>query len=269
MKKSLASILPAAAFSLLMLAGTGESEAVLLGHWQFNEQLADLTNNGNGTWNGVAESTGTHTSQIWSSDASNVLPTGLVGNGGYYNFGAATGPTFGINTGTTSLLPATGDFTVLATVRRNGVPTGTQNLLSNNNGQSGRLDFGFIDGNLYVFINGQLNSQTNVLLQADVSEMVFDNQFHTVGFNRNGTSGEINLLVNGTSVASGIGLAQISTAQLYTIARRRGSPITSYSGEMADFQVHDAVVIPEPKTVALVTGLGALLIVARRARRRE
>lgn len=269
MKKSLASILPAAAFSLLLLAGTGESDAVLLAHWQFNEAEADLTNNNNGTWNGVAESTGTHTSQIWSSSGSSTLTAGLVGNGGYYNFGASAAPSFAINTGTTSLLPPTGDFTVLATIRRDGVPASNEYILSNNTGQQGRLDFGFIEGNLFVFINGELNAETNLFLDADVSGMVFDNQAHTVGFSRNGTSGEIHLLVDGNSVASDIGFAQISTTQLYTIARRRGSPITPYFGEIADFQVHDAVVIPEPGTVALLTGLGALLVVARRARRRE
>lgn len=267
MKNRIQSIITVTAIPVMFAAGICQSEAAITAQWTFDEELSDLTNNNNGTWNGVVEATGTYTSQIWSSNGSTADPTGLVANAGYYDFDASTNPHYAVNTGTTSLLPQTGDFTVSATVRIDGVPAGNEYILSNNNSQQGRFDFGFLGGDLFVFINGDLNAQANVFLDADVSGLVFDNEWHTVGISRDSTSGEIHLLVDGNSVGSTVGSAQISTSQLFTIGRQRGSLSNNYLGDMANLQVEN-VAVPEPGTVGLLAGLSALLAAVMIRRRR-
>lgn len=249
---------------LAALLAAGAS-AELTRRWALNETTLDL---------GILESvSGSTSAQLFGTT------TGVLGNPGVssgdlsYLFNGAGN---GVSTGLQNVLPTVSDFSVFVTAMFfENYQGGDRMLLSNNNSQAGRIDFG-INGdattpNRLTFFLGAASGGTNLAIAFTDSidtPVLFDGGWHEVGISRTGTT--FQLYVDGAAAgASGTSTLALSTNTNYLIGRR-----TAYSGffnnRISEVQVFDdarttgVAIIPEPSTPLLA--LAALAALARRRR---
>ena len=147
-----------------------------------------------------------------------------------------------MSTGLLNVLPATGDFSVFVTaVFAANYQGGARMLLSNNNGQAGRIDFG-INGDattpnrLTFFLGGSPNFAIALTDSVD-TPVLFDGGWHEVGISRTGTTFQLH--VDGAPAgAPGTSSLAPSTNTNFLIGRR-----TAYSGffnnRISEVQVFD------------------------------
>ena len=203
---------------VLALCVVFPASADLTRRWALNEPTLDF---------GIVESvSGSNSAVLFGTT------TGVVGNPGVdandlaYLF---NGVGNGVSTGLTNVLPASGPFGVFVTAR---FPTnytgGARMLLSNNNAQAGRIDFG-IDGaaatpNKLTFFLGGSPNLSLAFTDSTSTPVLFDGNFHEVGITRTGTTYQLYVdgVAKGTSSTSS---TTISSNVNYLIGRR-----TAYSG---------------------------------------
>jgi hypothetical protein len=128
-----------------------------------------------------------------------------------YDFAPDTGIS-GVNTNRPNALPATGDFTLLVSMKTTDPHTAQGHLFSNNNGQAGRANLHLQAGALTWFHNGGVTLN-------EPDSPVFDGKWHRVGVMRRGS--EWSLLRDGAVVATGSSAAAIGQDTEWMIGRMR------------------------------------------------
>jgi len=240
---------------LVVAAIVNVANAALIHQWKLDEM--SLAWNGS-VWAGVQDSvTGDTAGELWGYTATSDL-TAVIGQPGIaagdsaYNFTELSGVSC-VSTKNSTVVPATGDFTILVWMNTTSLHTVQGHLFSNNNAQAGRSNLYLQNGALMWFHNGGISlSETN--------SPIFDGNWHLVGIGRQGD--RFDLLRDGQVVASGNSTGAISQAQWWTIGRAR-SYGNEFDGMIADVRVYDNY-IPEPTTLLL---LAAGVIGVRRTRK--
>lgn len=261
-----------AALGILPLA----SNAVLVRHWALDE--ADLTENINGAWGEVVDSTGnTSDGRLFGYLTDNPLPSGVVNIAGPAGFGTAydfTEPSgiSGVFTNDLTALPAIGDFTVKIQISTINLQSAQGHLFSNNSGQANRTNLYYLNGEFGFFVNGGAFDTTgDGVSDGDAFSVpangatfdLFDGEFHEVGVGREGN--RFDLLVDGMIVGSGTSTTAgtISQAQSWMIGRARSNG-SDLDATIADVKVFDSYeAIPEPSSLILL-GFGSLFLARRR-----
>lgn len=257
--------------ALIALLAPGLSSAALTHRWTLNE--TSLAGDGSGILETVSNTT---VGQLFGS------VTGVVGNPGVYAgdlaflFGgnAANNGGNAVSTKFNNVLPTTGDFSVFVTaIFAADYQGGARMLLSNNNSQVGRVDFG-VNGNatipnqLTFFLGGASNLSLS-FADSTVDPILFDGAYHEVGITR--SSNSFQLYVDGVAVGSaGTSSVAISTTTDYRLGRRNAFT-GFFNNSISEVQVFNEVrssglaVVPEPSTALLgLSALGLSLLARRR-----
>lgn len=205
----------------LMVGLSAIGSAALTHRWPLNE-TGGVTSTG-----GILEAvSGTTTTGLFG-DATGVLanPGAITGDLAYL-FKGTTANNGGnaVATPLTNVLPATGNFSVFVRAKfARNYQGGARMLLSNNNGQAGRVDFG-INGTstapnqLTFFANGTPAVSLS-FADSTASPILFDDGWHEVGIVRSGSS--FQLYVDGVARGTaGTSSLAINTTTGYRIGRR-------------------------------------------------
>ena len=218
----------------LLLVG-GFAEAALIHQWKLDETT--LTYDGS-TWAGVIDSAaGTPTGNLWGYGGTDPVNTNVINQpgahgfpDGAYNFIEPTGIST-VTTNNMTAVPATGDFTVLVTMKTTNLHTAQGHLFSNNNGQAGRANLHLLNGSLMWFHNGGASI-------TETASPIFDGQWHEVGISRQGSN--FYLLRDGFVVGTGTGAGAFSTNTWWMIGRQR-SFAGDFDGQISDVRIYDQV----------------------------
>lgn len=221
---------------MALLCGLGTAHMVsadLTRRWALNEYTL-----GDGILEAVS---GSRAAQLFGT------APGVIGNPGVNAADRAylfNGTNNGVSTALNNALPATGNFSVFVTalfpVNYQG---GARMLLSNNNGQAGRIDFG-INGaaatpNQLTFFYGGTTNLSVSFTDSVASPVLFDGGWHEVGVTRSGNTYQ--LYVDGVARgASGASSLAINTGTNYLIGRRTAFS-GFWSGRISEVQVFDDV----------------------------
>jgi len=248
--------------------GASHVTAALTHRWALNETiLTDTTPPG-----GILESVSGSTSAALFGTTTGVLSnSGVFAGDLSYHF---NGSGNGVSTTLTNLLPTFADFSVFVTARfATNYQGGARLLLSNNNGQVGRIDFGIngtstVPNQLTFFIGGSPNMAMS-FTDSTSDPILFDGGWHEVGISRSGTT--FQLYVDGAAVgSSGTSSLEISTGTNYLIGRRVGFS-GFWNDRISEVQVFDeartagVAIIPEPSSILIgAIGLGCCLVRRRR-----
>ncbi|RYD46807.1 MAG: glycosyl hydrolase family protein, partial [Verrucomicrobiaceae bacterium] len=182
----------------------------LTGHWRLDEKhpgpVNDATGNGDG----------------------NLINAPLTGGSGPAGDGAFDfpGTNQAVNTNRSSLVPASGDFTLTVNFKTRGTHTPQGHLLSNNNFQAGRCAL-FVE-------NGLLKWWHHLGASLSSTNRVDDGAWHRADLVRMGN--EWSLWLDGQVVDSGISDAAISQTQAWFIGRANQANF-SYNGLISDVKV--------------------------------
>lgn len=129
-----------------------------------------------------------------------------------------------VSTELSNLLPATGNFSVFVTAKfATNYQGGARVLVSNNNSQAGRIDFG-VNGtagtpNQLTFFYGGTTNLSLAFTDSVATPVLFDGGWHEVGITRSGNTYQ--LYVDGVARgSSGTNALAISTTTVYRIGRR-------------------------------------------------
>jgi hypothetical protein len=259
--------------ALIALLAPGLASAVITHRWTLNE--TSLAADGTGVLESVSNTT---VGQLFGT------ATGVVGNPGVYpgdlsylfSGNAANNGGNAVATKFNNVLPTTGDFSVFVTaVFATNYQGGGRMLLSNNNSQAGRVDFGIAGTttipNQLTFFLGGASAMTIAFTDSAADPVLFDGGFHEVGVTRAGSSFQLH--VDGVAVGSaGTSSVAISTNTEYRIGRRNAFS-GFFNNAISEVQVFNEVrssglaVIPEPSTAVLgMGGIGLALLARRRTR---
>lgn len=255
----------------LAILAPGLASAALTHRWTLNE--TSLAGDGTGVLETVSNTT---VGQLFGT------VTGVVGNPGVYagdlsylfTGNAANNGGNAVSTKSNTVLPTTGNFSVFVTALfAINYQDGGRMLFSNNNSQSGRVDFGVTGTatipNQLTFFLGGASSMSIGFTDSTTDPILFDGGFHEVGITRSGSS--FQLRVDGVAVGTaGASSLAISTGTDYRLGRR-----TAFSGfynnRISEVQVFNDVrssglaVIPEPSVAMLgLAAIGMSLLVRRR-----
>ena len=134
----------------------------------------------------------------------------------------------GVNTNRPDALPATGDFTLLVSMKTIDPHVAQGHLFSNNNGQTGRANLHLVNGSLQWFHHGGVTL-------TESNSPIFDGQWHRVGVMRKGN--DWSLLRDGEVVATGSSAGAIGQNTEWMIGRMR-----AYNGNF-EGQIGDVIVL--------------------------
>jgi len=151
-----------------------------------------------------------------------------------------------VDTTIQTLIPATGDFTVLMWINTTD-PHATQgHLLGNNWGQPGRANLMVQDENLRFFLNG--------LGEFDSGTDVVDDTWHHVGVTR--SSNAFSFIIDGSiDPAFGTSSASIATSDNWRLGRRAKDNDFQYNGLIDDAGVWDRALSPAEVSSVYQAGL--------------
>ena len=188
-----------------------------IGHWRLDEPTLPWTgSNFGGILDAVSGTEGvlygyTQTDQA-VVDGSVVNRDGPQGNTDRaFDFAPDSGIS-GVNTNRPDALPATGDFTLLVSMKTNDPHAAQGHLFSNNNSQTARANLHLVNGSLQWFHNGGVTL-------TESNSPVFDGQWHRVGVMRKGN--DWSLLRDGGVVATGSSAGVIGQNTEWMIGRMR------------------------------------------------
>jgi len=226
--------------------------AELIAHYELEESGMVW---GSGVWGPVNDIAGSNDGVLWgfgevdgaavSNSVINQSGPGVRGDNRAYDFATtnSSGTSIsGIATPNT-LIPATGNFTVLVAFKTSSHAADQGHLFSNNNNQTGRA-------NLMVY-NSKLSwwHKDGAFLNSSVS--VNDGNWHVGGIAREGN--RFDLYLDGDIVASSESSTAISTTYQWLIGRSRNNyDAVDYNGLISDVKVYDAYAIPLKGTIIMV-----------------
>jgi hypothetical protein len=262
------------------------SHAALIHQYQLDE--TSLTFNGS-VYNGILDTiTGDSTGQLFGYAAGDaalvngggapgtvVARPGPAGYGTSYDFAnppEPTAATSGVNTPYANFLPSTTNFTLTAVFNTTQNLTGSAqvHLVSNNTSQSGRNNLGIInntaDGDadeLFYFANNGLGGANGILIQGLPTGVTLnDGNWHTAQVSRDGNLFTLALdgQVIGTQSSTGLMLPATGSTYIFGRGRSGGS---DYDGSIAEVNVDDTNLLPEPASLSLLA-LGGFSLRRRR-----
>lgn len=203
--------------SSLLLGFASITQAALTHRWPLNETGG--VSNAGGIFEAVS---GTSTTALFGDVPGVLANPGAVTGDLAYLFKGASGS--GVASSSTNVLPATGSFSVFVTAKfSTNYQGGARMLLSNNNSQAGRIDFG-IDGtaaspNRLTFFYGGTTNLSLSFADSTSAPVLFDGKWHEVGISRSGNTWQ--LYVDGVARGNpGTSALAINTTTGYRIGRR-------------------------------------------------
>lgn len=215
------------------MLGFGPRMRRTIGHWALDEPALPWTG---ANYGGIIDSlTGTEGVLYGYAQTDQAVVDGSVVNRDgpqgsadrAFDFAPDSGIS-GVNTNRPDALPATGDFTLLVSMKTIDLHAAQGHLFSNNNGQTGRANLHLVNGSLQWFHNGGVTlTETN--------SPVFDGQWHRVGVMRKGN--DWSLLRDGEVVATGSSAGAIGQNTEWMIGRMR-----AFNGNF-EGQIGDVVVL--------------------------
>lgn len=134
-----------------------------------------------------------------------------------------------INTGSATVIPASGDFTAIVWMKTHGRHPNNGNLLSNNKlGINSRLDLKVFDGKAMMWCN--------LFGAVDSGVAVDDCDWHQIGMSRKDK--RYYLIVDGVFKGSAYSSSPLDTVWEWTIGRARSNDF-SFDGYISDVKIYD------------------------------
>ncbi len=257
--------------------------AAITHHWALDETT--LPTVVSGAW-GVVADTGTTPAtdgRMFGYAVTSPLPAGVVGNAGPTGFGtsynfielAGSNAVAGVFTNSNNAIPTVGDFSLFLQVATTDQQAAQGHLFSNNNGQAKRSNLYLSAGSLGFFLSGgAFDTDNNGTSNGDAFSVavnstipgginIFDGAYHQIGLAREGTRFDLTVdgavIYSATTTTTGA-FDDISTSWMIGRARSNNN---DFDGSIADVQVHDVYMVPEPSSLSLL-GLSVMLLARRR-----
>jgi hypothetical protein len=265
---SLVKVLGIATLAAAASIATSQAQT-LIAHWELEE--TSLSDVGGGTYGYITESVApTSIGRYWAVTGQQAYIDSVInqpGPGGAdaraYRFDRTNN--YGVSTYNDSIIPATGDFSIVVSFKK--TYDGFQgHLFSNNNAQAGRANLFLQSPNVAagdpMRLRWFLNNGSSFEMEGTTD--ILDDTWYDASISRQGNNWELRL--NGNLEAAGTDSQAIGQGGnfYWMIGRDRGGA-NPFDGEISDVKVYDGYVIPEPGTFVLLgLGLGALVLVRRR-----